>query len=73
MVLLAEGDIKKKSTVLNNVRDQKRTGGGPPNRPPPYANIIMNIIGERIDMAIGIGTDGELLSHLYSKNVLNLS
>ena len=70
VALRTEDDIKKKwkdlkSTVLNSVRDQKKTGCGPPNRPPPYADIIMNIIGERTDMATGI--DGELLSHLYSK------
>ena len=74
--LRTENDIKKKwkdlkSTVLNSVRDQKKTGGGPQNRPPPYADIIMNIFGERTDIATGI--DGELLFHLYSKNVLNLS
>ena len=76
VALRTEDDIKKKwkdlkSTVLNSVRDQKKTGGGPPNRPPPYADIIMNIIGERTDMATGI--DGELLFHLYSKTVLILS
>ena len=76
VALRTEDDIKKKwkdlkSTVLNSVRDQKKTGGGPPNRPSSYADIIMNIIGERTDMATGI--DGELLFHLYSKNVLILS
>ena len=75
VALRTEDDIKKKwkdlkLTVLNNVRDQKKTGGGPPNRPPPNADIILNIIGERTDMATG--TDGELLFHLYSKNVLYL-
>ena len=57
-----EVDLNKKwkdlkSAVLKSLRDQKNTGGGPPGRPPPYADIILDVIGEGTDVATVI--DGE--------------
>ena len=62
IALRTEEDLKKKwkdlkSAVLNSLRDQKKTGGGPPSKPPPYADIILDVIGEGTDVATGI--DGE--------------
>ena len=53
-----EVDLNKKwkdlkSADLKSLRDQKNTGG----RPPPYADIILDVIGEGTDVATVI--DGE--------------
>ena len=59
-----ELDIRKKwkdlkSAVLNQIQNQKKAGRGPADAAPPYADIVMGIIGEKSDMATGI--DGKLM------------
>ena len=45
-------DIKKKwkdlkSAPLNSVRSQTKTGGGPPVKPTPFAELVLNVIGDQ--------------------------
>ena len=52
-------DIKKKwkdlkSAAINSVRSQTKTGGGPPVKPPPFAELVLNVIGDQSDAAHGI-------------------
>ena len=49
-------DIKKwwkdlKSAALNNVRSQTKIWGGPPVKPPRFAALVLNVIGEQSDAA----------------------
>ena len=52
-------DIKKKwnhlkLAALNNFRGQTKTGGGPPVKPPPFAELVLNVIGDQSDAPHGI-------------------
>ena len=52
-------DIKKKwndfkSAALNSVWSQMKTWGGPHIKPPPFAELVLNVIGEQSDAAHGI-------------------
>ncbi|XP_041364095.1 uncharacterized protein LOC121379516 [Gigantopelta aegis] len=51
-----------KGAVLNKQKRQTKTGGGPPDKPVPYEDIIVTIIGENSNLYTGIenpmqGTD----------------
>ena len=49
-----------KGAVLNKQRQQGKTGGGPEEKPLPYEDLILNIIGENSNLYTGI--DGKLTS-----------
>ena len=49
-----------KGVVLNKQRQQGKTGGGPEEKPLPYEDLILNIIGENSNLYTGI--DGKLTS-----------
>ncbi|XP_041346654.1 plasminogen-like, partial [Gigantopelta aegis] len=43
-----------KGAVLNKQKRQTKTGGGPPDKPMPYEDIIVTIIGENSNLYTGI-------------------
>ena len=52
-------DIKKwwndlKSAALNNVRSQTKIWVGPPVKPPRFAVLVLNVIGEQSEAPHGI-------------------
>ena len=66
-------DVKKKwmgvkSDTLANMRGQKKTGGGPAERPPAYADIVFGIIGDQSDAVYGI--DGKPHVAMFIINII---
>ena len=62
VALRTEDDLYKSGKILNlrylnTLRDQGKVGGRPPSRPPLYADIIMDTIGEGTDVTMGIDRD----------------
>ena len=62
MVLRTEDDLNKRGNILNlrslnALRDHEKVVGRPPSKPPVYADINMNTVGEGTDVTTGI--DGE--------------
>ena len=56
-------DIKK--AALNSVRSQMKTWRGLPVKPPPFAELVLNIIGEQRDAADRIeGINNSIYSFL---------
>ncbi|XP_041350487.1 uncharacterized protein LOC121369454 [Gigantopelta aegis] len=47
-----------KGAVLNKQKRQTKTGGGPPDKPVPYEDIIVTIIGENSNLYTGIEVQG---------------
>ena len=37
-----------KSEALSNVHSQSKTGGGPADKPTPYLDLVLDIIGKKV-------------------------
>ena len=60
-----------KGAVLNKQRQQGKTGGGPEEKPLPYEDLILNIIGENSNLYTGIdgkptSTSLDYVNHSFS-------